>query len=102
MDPLNNTAFIIFTAISPLVISLVKQSGLSSQANALIAFACYVIVGILGAILSGEALTIENVVPLITIATVVGSAAYGLIWSNIGGEVSIDDRLTRATSIIKG
>jgi hypothetical protein len=101
MDPLTNTAFIIFSGISPLLISFVKQSGLSTQANALIAFACYIVVGILGALLSGEALIIENIVPLITIATVVGSAAYGLIWSNIGGSVSVDDRITEATSFVK-
>jgi hypothetical protein len=105
MDPFSNPAYIIFAAVSPLLIALVKQSGLSSQVNALIAFACYVVVGILGMLLSGEALTIENAVPLIAIATVVGSAAYGLIWSNLGagdaGTMSIDDRLTAATSFIK-
>lgn len=101
MDPLTNPAFIIFAAVSPLLIALVKQSGLSSQANALIALACYVVVGILGAILSGDPLTLENAVALIATATVVGSAAYGLIWSNIGGDVSVDDRLTEATSFVK-
>jgi len=101
MDPLSNPAFIIFAAVSPLLIALVKQSGLSSQVNSIIAFACYIVVGILGMLMSGESLTIENAVPLIAIATVVGSAAYGLIWSNIGGDVSVDDRLTEATSFVK-
>jgi len=101
MDPFNNTAFIVFAAISPLLIAFIKQSGWSTQVNALIAFACYVIVGVAGMLLSGEELTIENAVQLIAVATVVGSAAYGLIWSNIGGETSVDERLTDVTSLVK-
>jgi hypothetical protein len=101
MDPFTNPAFIIFTGVSPLLIALVKQSGLPSQANAIIALACYIVIGILGVLLSGEPLTIENAVQLITTATVVGSAAYGLIWSNLGGDISIDERLTAATSFVK-
>jgi len=101
MDPLTNPAYIIFAAISPLLIAFVKQAGLSKQANALIALACYIVIGLLGAVLSGDPLTLENAVALIATATVVGSAAYGLIWNNLGGEVSLDDRLTAATSIIK-
>ena len=102
MDPFSNTAFIVFAAISPLLIAFIKQSGWSIQVNALIAFACYVIVGVAGMLLSGEELTIENAVQLIAVATVVGSAAYGLIWSNIGGETSVDERLTDVTSLVKG
>jgi len=102
MDPFSNTAFIVFAAISPLLIAFIKQSGWSTQVNALIAFACYVIVGVAGMLLSGEELTIENAVQLIAVATVVGSAAYGLIWSNIGGETSVDERLTDVTSLVKG
>lgn len=105
MDPTTNSAFIIFAAISPLLISLVKQSGFSRQVNSLIALACYIVVGIVGALLSGQPLTIENAVELIATATVVGSAAYALVWSKIGQEteadLSLDDRLTAATSIVK-
>ena len=105
MDPLTNPAFIMFAAISPLLIAFVKQSGFSSQVNALIALACYVVVGILGAVLSGDPLTLENAVALIATATVVGSAAYGLVWSNLMTDdeaPSLDERLTTVTSVFKG
>lgn len=106
MDVSTNTAFVIFSAVAPLLIAFVKQSGFSRQVNALIALACYIVVGIAGVLVSGESLTIENAVNLIAIATVVGSAAYALIWSNIGasedGDVSLDEKLTEATSFVKG
>jgi hypothetical protein len=105
MDPTQNAAFVIFAALSPLLIAFVKQSGFSAQANALIAFGAYVVVGIAGALFSGLPLTIENAVTLVTTATIVGSAAYNLIWSNIGaaadGSGSLDERLTTATSLVK-
>lgn len=103
MDPLTNTAFIVFAAVSPLLISFIKQSGFSRQVNALIALVCYILVGILGVILSGEALTLENAVNLITVATLVGSAAYRLIWDNIGSDdgPSLEERLTSASSFVK-
>lgn len=103
MDPTTNTAFVIFAAVSPLLIAFVKQSGFTRQVNALIALACYVIVGVVGVLLSGEPLTVENAVALIATATVVGSAAYNLVWNNIGGDdaPTLDERLTDATSIIK-
>lgn len=105
MDFTSNVAFVIFSAVSPLLIAFIKQSGLSRQVNAIIALACYIVVGILGVLLSGEPLTVENAVNLIAVATVVGSAAYGLIWNNIGASTddspSIDERLTEATSVIK-
>jgi len=102
MDPFSNPAFLLFSFFSPLLISLLKQAGFSVQVNALIAQVTYIAIGIAAVLVSGEALTMENAVQLSLIATVVGGAAYNLIWSNIGGEVSIDDRLTRATSIVKG
>lgn len=105
MDATTNTAFVIFAAIAPLLIAFIKQSGFTRQVNALIALVCYIVVGIAGVLLSGEALTVENAVSLIATATVVGSAAYGLIWNNIGssgeGVPSLDERLTAATSFIK-
>ncbi len=105
MDPVTNPAFVVFAAIAPLLIALVKQRGFSRQVNALIALACYVLVGIGGAILGGQDLTLENAVALIATATVVGSAAYNLVWNNLGtgddGEApSLDTRLTDATSIV--
>jgi O-antigen/teichoic acid export membrane protein len=102
VDPLTNPAFIIFSSLSPLLIAFVKQSGWSRQVNALIALACYVVVGILGMLLSGEALTLENAIQLIAVATVIGSAAYGLVWNNLGSEEqSLDERITDATSVVK-
>jgi hypothetical protein len=101
MDVSTNTALVIFAAISPLLIAFVKQSGFPRQVNALIALVCYVVVGIAGVLLSGQDLTLENAVNLIATATVVGSTAYQLVWSNIGGELSLDDRLTTATSFVK-
>lgn len=105
MDPLINPAFLVFSAIAPLLISLVKQQGFSNQINALIAFACYVVVGIAGVIVSGQPLVIENAVELVTLATVVGSAAYNLIWTNIGSTDDtpngLDEKLTNATSVVK-
>lgn len=106
MDITQNPALIIFAAISPLLIAFIKQQGFSPQVNAVIALACYIVVGLLGAVLSGEPLTLENAVSLIAIVTVVGTAAYNLVWSNIGvsqdGAASLDERLTNATSIVKG
>lgn len=105
MDPTVNPAFVIFAAVAPLLIAFIKQSGFTRQLNALIALGCYIVVGTLGALLSGEPLTVENAVALIATATVVGSAAYNLVWSNLGtvedGDPSLDDRITMATSFIK-
>jgi hypothetical protein len=101
-----NPAFVIFTAISPLFIALVKQKGFAPQVNALIALGCYVVVGVAGVLLSGEPLTLENATGLITLATVIGTAAYQLVWNNLAvtnsDAPSLDTRLTNATSIFKG
>ena len=105
-DPLTNPAYVIFVAISPLLFALFKQSGFPRQTNALIALIGYVVVGFVGALLSGEPMTLENAVDFIAVATVVGSAAYALIWNNLGAvndqALSLDQRLTAATSIIRG
>lgn len=107
MDPItSNPAFILFAALCPLLIAVIKQEGFSAQVNSVIALACYVIVGILGALLSSGPFTLDNVVGLITIATLVGSAAYSLFWSQIGtGQfgvgLSIDHRIQEATSFKK-
>lgn len=107
MDPMTNPAFVMFAAISPLLIAFVKQSGFTRQVNAVIALACYIVVGVLGVVLSGEPLTLENAVGLIATATVVGSAAYNLVWNNLatgedGEQPSLDARLTAATSVVQG
>lgn len=106
MDATSNSAFIIFASISPLLISFVKQSGFSRQVNSIIALLCYAVVGIAGVLVSGQELTLENAVNLIATATVVGSASYALFWNNLGasedGDLSVEERLTAATSIVKG
>jgi len=105
MDPTTNAAFLLFASLTPIIVSLLKQSGLSSQWNALIALAVYVVVGVAGALAQGEALSVQNAVPFIAASVLVGTAAYNLFWSKIGGDNdgngSIDDRITTATSIVK-
>jgi hypothetical protein len=105
MDPFMNPAYILFAAVAPLLIAFIKQKGFSKQINALIALACYFVIGLLGILLSGEALTLENAVNLIAIVTVVGTAAYNLVWTNIGSSDiylnGLDERLTVKTSLVK-
>ena len=105
MDALTNPAYLVFAAIAPMLIALVKQSGLPIQANAIIAVIGYIVVGVAGAFMSGEELTPENLVSFITVATVVGTAAYNLLWSNLGvkteSDTSVEARLNDATSVIK-
>ena len=102
MDPLTNPAFLIFSALLPVIIALVKQSGLSTQFNAIIALAAYIVVGVVGAFMSGEDFTAENAVTFITVATTVGTVAYNLVWKNLGPEDDpLEGRLNDATSFIK-
>lgn len=105
MDPFSNPAYILFAAVAPLLIAFVKQKGFSKQVNALIALACYFVIGLLGVVLSGEPLTLENAVNLIAIVTVVGTASYNLVWTNIGSSDiyanGLDQRLTAKTSVVK-
>jgi heme A synthase len=107
MDVSINPAFVIFAAISPLIIALVKQQKFSTQVNALIAFACYIVFGVLGALTSGLSFTLDNVVAFITVGTLVGTAVYNVVYSNLmtgsdGTADSLDTRLTAATSLLKG
>ena len=67
--------------------------------NTLIALGCYVVIGILGALFSGYAFVLANVVATITVATVVGSAAYNLFWSQLGSP-SIVARIQAAPSLV--
>lgn len=105
MDTATNPAFLAFVTLSPLLIAFVKQSGFSQQQNALIALACYIGIGIAGALSSGTPVTIENATVLISVAVVLGSAAYNLVWSNLGKStptsLSFDAVLTAATSFVK-
>jgi ABC-type uncharacterized transport system permease subunit len=105
MDPLTNPAFLLFAFFSPLLISLLKQAGLSPQVNALIAQVAYIVIGVAAVVVSGTPITMENAVQLSLVATVVGSAAYNLVWSNLGvataGQASLEERLVVATSLKK-
>jgi len=103
MDPLTDPAYLLFASVMPIFVALFKQSGLPSSANAIVALVVYIVVGAAAVILSGEPVTADNLIPAITTMTVVGSAAYGIFWNQIGaadgeGE-SFDSRLTEATSV---
>ena len=101
MDPFTNPVVLGFAALLPLLIAFVKQSGWSTSANAGIALACYIAVGVVGAIATEGAPTLETIVPWVTTVTLVGKVAYDLFWSKLGGtgDASFDARLTAATSV---
>ncbi len=103
-NPASNPALLVFAAFMPLLISFVKQAGWTRSANSIVALVVYIAVGVLGVALSGQAITLDNIVPLATTLAVVGSVAYGIFWNQLGvsdeGE-SIDTRLTVFTSIVK-
>jgi len=101
-DPLTNPIIILFSALLPLGISFVKQAGWTSSVNSLIALLCYIVVGIVAAIVSGEELSLENALAFITAVTVYGTVAYNLFWANFGpnGE-SFEGRLEEVTSFVK-
>lgn len=105
LNPAQGAAFLLAALILPLVVSLVKQSGFTSQVNALIALAVYAAFAVLGAVFAGIPIVAENIVPLAIAAAVAGRLAYSMFWSLIGGDEqgngSIDDRVTRATSIVR-
>jgi len=102
MDPITgNPAFVIFAAFVPLLVAFVKQEKFTSQVNSLIALGCYFVVGILGALTTNGPFTLTNVVSLITVVTLVGTAAYNLFWSQVGGDDSVDQRITQATSVFR-
>ena len=103
MDPFTNPVVLGFAALLPLLIALVKQSGWSTSANAGLALACYIAVGIVGAIATTGVPTLETIVPWVTTVTLVGKVAYDLFWSKLGGtgDASFDARLTAATSIVR-
>ena len=102
LTPEQNAAFLLFLFFVPPLVALIKQAKFPQQVNALIAQAVYIVVGVGAAIWSGIPVNFQNAMPLIAIATVVGTAAYKLIWSQIGvdkpGDPSVDDRITEATS----
>jgi hypothetical protein len=104
VDAIQNPALVIFAAVLPILIALIKQAGWTSQTNAIVAFACYIVVGVAGALMSGAPVTLETAVQFITTVTLVGSTAYKLFWSNFGvtadGAKSVEERVLNATSFI--
>ena len=104
IDTQTNPAFVIFSLVAPMLIAVVKQQGFSTQVNAMIAFAGYIVVGIAGALVVGP-FTFENAVAFVTTATVIGTAAYKLIWSNLGKgvatDLSVEEKLRNVTSLKK-
>lgn len=94
-DPQSIEAIVAFVA--PLVVSLVKQAGWSSSINGLVALGVYVLFGV-GAVLSqGQAFTLDNIVPAVTLFTTVGTVAYQAYWKNSGLQAAI----TESTSVVK-
>lgn len=105
LDPEQGAAFLLATLFLPLLVSVLKQTGFSTQVNAIVALVVYVAFAVAGALLSGVDLTAANLTPLIVAAIVAGRAAYSMFWSLIGGDDegngSIDDRLTARTSVVR-
>jgi uncharacterized membrane protein YcfT len=106
LDVTTNAAFLLFTFLSPALVAFVKQSGWSTQVNAIVALVVYVAIGVLAVVLSGLPVNAETLTTHIATAMVVGMAAYKMFWSQLGakdedGTGSIDDRITSATSIVK-
>jgi hypothetical protein len=91
--------------VLPLLIAVCKQSGFSIQANALIATGVYIVFGVTSLIVSGQAITLDNLVVDVGIVTAAGTVAYNLFWQNLGvttpGTLSWEQILTDITSIVK-
>jgi small basic protein len=104
LDPAQGAAFLLVALLMPIIVSLVKQSGFSSRANALLAIAVYAAFAVVGALVSNIPLDYQHLTPLIIIAALVGRAAYSMFWSQVGGgdnAASIDQKITDKTSIVK-
>lgn len=109
MDTIDPTTLGVWPVIAffiPLLVSLVKQAGWTTQMNAAVAFLVYLVAGAAYVIVTAgpAGFTLESIVAAMTVATVVGTAAYNLFWSNLGvrheGDPSLEERLTAATSIV--
>lgn len=68
----------------PLLVSVLKRDGFSQTANSLIAVLVYVVVGVLSVLVSGQALTLDNIEPAIAIFVGGGTIAYQVFWKNWG------------------
>jgi hypothetical protein len=105
MNPLASPVLIIFSGLLPLLIALLKQWNWSPQQNAMVAFASYIVVGVLAALVNGAPVTTDptSVIQWIAAVTLYGRTAYELVWTNLGkssdSAMSIDERVTKATSV---
>lgn len=93
-------------ALIPIIVALVKQSGFPSNWNALIAAAVYVVwtgvslyLGVHGA---GQPLTFELFLTTFVSSATTGFISYQLIWSQLGGNGGLEQKLEHATSVAQG
>jgi hypothetical protein len=87
----------IVALFAPLIVSLIKQTGLPNSVNGFIAIVVYILFGIGAVVLQGKPIDLNNIVPFVTIFTTVGTAAYVAFWQNTGLETTV----TATTSFIK-
>ncbi len=66
----------------PLLVGFIKQAKLPDLYNAIIAIVVYVAVGVLAVLVSGQAFTLDNIIPALTIFVGGGTVAYQLFWKN--------------------
>ena len=77
----------------PLLVSVLKRQGFPNTLNAAIAIGVYVIVGVLSVLVAGQAFTLDNIAPAVTIFVAGGTVAYSLFWKNWG-----DPQITAAVN----
>lgn len=92
-----DTIAMIVALFAPLLVSVIKQAGWPSSVNGFVAVACYFVFGAVAVVTSGQALTLDNFIPLAGIFTTFGTAAYYAFWQHTGLEAA----LTTSTSIVK-
>jgi Na+/glutamate symporter len=88
----------IVALFAPLIVSILKQTGLPSSVNGFIAIVVYIVFGVGACVTSGQPLDLNNITPFVTIFVTVGTAAYMAFWRNTGLETA----LTTSTSVING
>lgn len=82
-------------SLLPLLIAVLKQTKFPAGVNAAIAFAVYVIAGVLAVATSGLPYDFEHLVPMIALFTGVGTVTYQAFWRAWG-----EDALAARTDIV--
>jgi hypothetical protein len=77
----------------PLLVSVIKRENFPNTVNAIIAIVVYAVVGVLAVLVSGQAFTLDNITPALTIFVGGGTLAYQLFWKNWG-----DPQITAAVN----